>query len=97
MAAGRDEAVHPLQPVVQELQRLWGDVYLDLALAWGKRFIEMLFLDSEPNRLGPTFREALYRHTGGHALFTVELLRGLQERGDLLRDQDGHWVAVDSR
>ncbi len=26
----------------------------------------------------------LYRQTAGHPLFTIELLRGLQERGDLL-------------
>ena len=31
-------------------------------------------LDSEPNRLGAAFRETLYRHTGGRAPFTVELL-----------------------
>ncbi|HUW13741.1 MAG TPA: tetratricopeptide repeat protein, partial [Anaerolineae bacterium] len=34
----------------------------------------------------------LYGQTGGHALFTVELLRGLQERGDLIRDAQGRWI-----
>jgi tetratricopeptide (TPR) repeat protein len=42
--------------------------------------------------LSPAFGEALYRHTQGHALFTVEMLRGLQERGDLVQDTDGFWV-----
>jgi predicted ATPase len=34
----------------------------------------------------------LYRQTGGQPLFTIELLRGLQERGDLVRDAAGRWV-----
>lgn len=34
----------------------------------------------------------LYRQTRGHPLFTVELLRGLQQRGDLVRDPEGRWV-----
>jgi predicted ATPase len=34
----------------------------------------------------------LYRQTRGHPLFTVELLRGLQEQGDLARDAEGFWV-----
>ena len=34
----------------------------------------------------------LYRQTRGHPLFTVELLRGLQERGDLVQDPEGRWV-----
>ncbi len=35
---------------------------------------------------------ALYRQTGGHPLFTVELLHGLQARGDLVRNAAGEWV-----
>jgi len=34
----------------------------------------------------------LYRQTRGHALFTVELLRGLEERGDLIQDDQGWWA-----
>jgi tetratricopeptide (TPR) repeat protein len=33
----------------------------------------------------------LYRQTRGHPLFTIELLRGMQERGDLIQDQSGRW------
>ncbi len=50
------------------------------------------FLDSEPNRLGLPFREMLYRQTRGHPLFTIELLRGMQERGDLVQDPEGRWI-----
>jgi tetratricopeptide (TPR) repeat protein len=31
-------------------------------------------------------------HTDGHPLFTVELLRNLQERGNLVKDKDGCWI-----
>ena len=47
---------------------------------------------AEPNRLSAAFRAQLVRHTEGHPLFTVELLRGLQEGGDLVRDAEGCWV-----
>jgi predicted ATPase len=91
VAIGRGGERHPLQPLVHELQRYYGDSAIDLDRAEGRGFVDAI-LDSEPNRLGPSFRELLYRQTGGHPLFTVELLRGLQERGDLLRDDEGRWV-----
>jgi tetratricopeptide (TPR) repeat protein len=34
----------------------------------------------------------LFHQTQGHPLFTIELLRGLQERGDLTRDSEGYWI-----
>ncbi len=86
------EERHPLASVVHELRRDLGDIQVDLDRAGGRPFVEAL-LDSEPNRLGAAFRETLARHTGGNPLFTVELLRGLQERGDLVRDEAGRWVA----
>jgi predicted ATPase len=49
-------------------------------------------LDTEPHRLDKAFQEAFYKHTQGHALFAVEMLRGLQERGDLVQDVAGQWV-----
>ncbi|MBB5236193.1 ATP-binding protein [Deinococcus budaensis] len=88
-AAGR----HPLEPVLLEIKRYAGDVWVDLQTdeAGGRDFVNRL-LDTEANRLGADFREALFRHTEGHALFTAELLRRLQERGDLIRDAQGCWV-----
>jgi len=82
---------HPLEPVVNEFKRYLGDVEIDLERVEGWQFVEA-FLDSEPNRLGHPFREMLYRQTRGHPLFTIELLRGMQERGDLFQDGEGHWV-----
>jgi predicted ATPase/DNA-binding XRE family transcriptional regulator len=88
---GRQGERHPLEPVLNELQRQFGDRRIVLNQAQGKQFIDS-FLDTEPNRLGLPFREALYRQTRGHALFTVEMLRGLQARGDLVRNEQGQWT-----
>jgi predicted ATPase len=94
VALGRGGERHPLEPVVHELTRYRGDVSIDLdaipAVA-NRQFVDAL-LDAEPNRVGQAFREALFHQTGGHALFTVELIRFLQERGNLERDGSGRWV-----
>jgi len=91
VAIGRDGKRHPLKPVVNEFQRDFGDVAVNLDQAGSRDFIEA-FLDSQPNRLGGAFREMLYRQTHGHPLFTIELLQGLQEQGDLVQDREGRWV-----
>jgi predicted ATPase len=88
---GRDGARHPLLPVVNEFQREYGDVTVNVDQAEGRDFVEAL-LDSEPNRLGVDFREMLYQQTCGHPLFTLELLRGLQEQGALVQDAESRWV-----
>ena len=88
VALGRDGQRHPLESVVDELQRLHGDRPVDLDQSNGWAFLQAL-LDSEPNHLGIAFREKLYAHVGGHPLYMLELLRGMQERGDLLRDGEG--------
>jgi predicted ATPase/transcriptional regulator with XRE-family HTH domain len=85
---------HPLEPVVHEFKRRFGDIEIDLgrfAPEEGRAFVDAL-IESEPNRLGEAFREALFRHTEGHPLFTVELLRNMQERGDLVQDEAGRWM-----
>ncbi|UCG25792.1 MAG: AAA family ATPase [Chloroflexota bacterium] len=81
---------HPLEPVVNELQRDFGGAPVVLDQAERRKFVDAL-LDTEPNRLESSFREMLYRQTRGHPLFTIELLQGMQERGDLLCE-DGNWV-----
>ncbi|MDM8530465.1 ABC transporter substrate-binding protein [Anaerolineales bacterium HSG25] len=88
---GRDEARHPLEPVVNELKRGYGDIQLDLGQATDYNFVEAL-LDSQPNQLGSEFRQALYQKTQGHPLFTVELLRTMRECGDMVQNQHQQWV-----
>jgi DNA-binding SARP family transcriptional activator/predicted ATPase len=87
---------HPLAPVVNEFQRTFGDITVNLDQVEGQDFVEA-FLDSPasalaPNRLGMPFRDILYRQTRGHPLFTIELLQGLQEQGNLVQDPEGRWV-----
>jgi len=82
---------HPFEPVLNELQRQFGNIQITLDQAEGKRFVEAL-LDTKPNQLSIEFRETLYRQTGGHALFTVEMLRELQARGDLVENEQGQWT-----
>ncbi|MCB0195744.1 MAG: AAA family ATPase [Anaerolineae bacterium] len=85
---------HPLAGIVSEIKRQHGDIWLDLGdltAIEGRQFVDA-YLDTQPNKLDEAFREALFRHTGGYALFTVELLTDMQDRGDLVRDEDGAWI-----
>lgn len=90
VALMQDGEPHPLAQVVHKFQSDFGDIILDLSQAEGQTFVDDL-LDSQPNRLGNFFRQTLYQQTGGHPLFTIELLRGMQERGDVIRDGAGVW------
>ena len=83
---------HPLAATINELRSLKGEILIDLDRADGRAFVEA-YVDSEANRLGAPFRDALVAQTGGHALFTVETLRNLQERGELFQDAAGRWTA----
>lgn len=91
VAIERDGQRHPLEFVVNEFQRHFGYTSLNLAQAEGEAFVNGL-LDSEPNRFNDSFRSTLFQLTEGHPLFTIELLRGMQERGDLIHDEAGRWV-----
>jgi predicted ATPase len=94
VALGRDGGRHPLEPILNELKRYYGDIVVDLSQTEakdGRAFVEAL-VDSEPNQLDRGFRDELFAHTGGHPLFTVELLRNLQECGTLVKDAQGNWI-----
>ncbi|MBV7331300.1 AAA family ATPase [Chloroflexi bacterium TSY] len=94
VAHGRNGEPHPLTLVTSELKGLYGDVWISLnrlSEEARRRFVDLL-IGSEPNHLDENFRQALFRQTSGHALFTVELLRDMQERGDLVQDENGCWI-----
>jgi predicted ATPase len=94
LAEGRAGGQHPLSGILSEFKRHFGDVWVDLDQGEpgeGREFIDAL-LDSERNRLGEDFRQQLVRTTEGHPLFTVELLRDLEERGALRQDDQELWV-----
>ena len=95
LASGRDGARPPLEKCINEINRYWRNVNVDLASAIGgdagRMFINDL-LDTEPNRLDDDFRRQLFKHTEGQPLFVVEILRLLQERNQLIKDGEGRWA-----
>lgn len=94
VALGRAGGRHPLEPVINEVRRTFGDVIIDLGAgseSEARVFVDSL-LDTEPNGLGEGFRTALLQHTQSHPLFTIELLRHLQANGDLIKDEAGRWI-----
>jgi hypothetical protein len=91
VAIGREGERHPLAPVINEFQLIFGDIFINVDLAESHNFVNAI-IDSEPNKLGLSFRETLSQLTLGHPLYTIELLHGMQEREDLVKDQDGHWI-----
>ncbi len=92
VAVGRGGGRHPLEPVVNELRTVFGDVEVALEEGGDRAFVDAL-VDSEPNALDGGFRAALFRQTDGHALFTVELMHALRDAGVLARER-GRWRAV---
>jgi predicted ATPase len=96
VAIGRSGSRHPLTPILNEIKRAFGDIWIDLDQVEDiekMRFVSSL-IDTEPNSIDNDFRKELYLHTGGHPLFTVELLRDLEIQGMLRRDEKGSLVVV---
>ncbi len=94
VSLGRGDQRHPLSTVVSELKRYYGDFVISLddsGEAEEREFVNAL-LDAEANKLGEDFRNALLQRTRGHPLFATELLREMQERGDLVQDSNAQWI-----
>ena len=60
-------ARHPLEAVINEIQRVSGDRPIDLDRCEGRQFVEAL-LDAEPNRLSADFRAQLVRRDVGNEI-----------------------------
>lgn len=82
---------HCLASILNEFQRRFGEIQIDLSQADGHAFVNA-YLDSEPNLYDQDFRKTLYRYSGGSPLFTVELLQGMQDRGEVVQDEASRWV-----
>ncbi|MGD2155128.1 MAG: protein kinase, partial [Gemmatimonadales bacterium] len=91
VALGRQGERHPLESLVNELRRDFGDLLIDLDRPEERSFVDAL-LDSRPNRISEDFRDTFFQHTRGHPLFTIELLRSMQERGWLVRNEAGELI-----
>ena len=88
---GRAGRRHPLESVLHEFKRDFGDIEVELGMAEGLHFIDS-FLDTEPNHFKTEFRNMLFKQTRGHPLFTVELLRDMQDRKVLVKNKKSQWV-----
>jgi ABC-type oligopeptide transport system substrate-binding subunit/DNA-binding SARP family transcriptional activator len=89
---------HALLNVVNELTRRFGDIQVNLdnfSPQEGRSLVDT-YLDQaeslQQNLLGEEFRSKLFWKTHGHPLFMVELLREMQTRSDLVRNEQGVWV-----
>lgn len=83
---------HPLQGAVQELRAVYGSNQIDLMQSEAVQFVKEM-IQSEPNELDQHFLDSLVRHTSGNPLFAIELLRGMQLRGEIFKNSRGKWVA----
>lgn len=95
VARGRLGTRHPLEDIINELRRYSGEIRIPLDESDEtdrRQFIDLL-LDSEPNTFDERFRQVLFQHTGGQALFTVEILNELASRGSIQHDAQGRWFA----
>ena len=95
IGVGRNRGRHPLAPLLNEFQSSFGEITIDLDRirgVSGRDFVNA-YVDTEPNRLDETFRQGLYRRTQGNPLFTIQLLRNLQEREEIVLDEQGSWIA----
>ncbi|MBN1482933.1 hypothetical protein EH223_13445 [candidate division KSB1 bacterium] len=91
VAMGRNGERHPLESVVNEFRGIFGSLEIEVDRAAGRQFVNA-FIDTEPNQLSTSFRDTLFQQTEGHALFTVELLRSMQDIGALVQDAEGRWI-----
>ena len=82
---------HPLETIFHEFQRRFDQVLVDLSRADGHAFLNDC-LDRIPNCFDREFRDTLYDYTQGNALFVMELLSGMQLRGEVALDDSGKWI-----
>lgn len=89
-----DSIPHPLAELLPEFRRIFGNLEINLNQTNHenrRKFIDDL-LDTEPNNFDTEFRQALYNQTSGQPLFTVELLRQMQEQKSIVKDEQGRWM-----
>lgn len=95
--AGRAASGHLLEEMLSDIQRYYGNVVIDLTPTIGgvsgRDFVNAV-IDNEPNVIDQNFRDRVFQRTEGHPLFTVELLRLLQQQGVLSKNPHGQWCLV---
>ena len=87
---------HPLRSTLNEVKRYHGNVWIDLDKIQqerGRAFVDA-FLDTSPNQLDESFRQHLVKLTGGHPLFTSEILRNMKDDDDIIQNNEGYWTVT---
>ncbi|MCP5095837.1 MAG: tetratricopeptide repeat protein [Chloroflexi bacterium] len=80
---------HHLNKLLTETKRIYGDIVIDLnhlPLHENQQLVDGLLDQIEPAIITDDFRKALFQHTEGHPLFTVELLRAIQTSQESLTE-----------
>jgi serine/threonine protein kinase len=91
ISLSHDGMRHPLVPVINEFERGFDDLKVEIGYKGDRHFLEA-YLDTEPNLLGKDFRDTLFQQTKGHPLFTIELLNSMKEKMALVLDNDNRWI-----
>ncbi len=91
LSFSRDGMRHPLIPVINEFERTFDDIKVEIGYKGDRHFLEA-YLDTEPNQLGKGFRDTLFQQTKGLPLFTIELLKSMKERMALVLDTHNRWI-----
>lgn len=90
---GRAGQRHPLEATLNELKRYFGDIWVDLGdlkADANRQFVDQV-LDAQCDGVDEAFRSDLFKRTGGHALFTIELVQFLKHRGYLVQNAQNKW------
>ena len=93
-----EESSQSLNGIVNEFKRIYGDIEVDLRQIQSEENREFVnaYIDLEPNIFEDDFREALFEHTEGQPLFTVELLEDMRVRKDITLNKDKQWEVSES-
>ncbi len=86
-----------LPKLLSEIRRLYGDITIDLEMLnedENQNFVQS-YLRSNFNGVPDFFERDLYQYTEGHPLFTIELLRSMRSKNQLVEDKNGRLVTVD--
>ena len=85
---------HPLAPVLDELKREYGQISGSILTSPRvPTFVDAFLRFGTESAWVREFRQMLYSAIPVvMRFFTVELLRDLQEQGDLIQDESGFWV-----
>ena len=94
----REGQPHPLESVLREFEYRYGVSCIDLDQVTQKenRSFSDSLLSTQANRFDDSFLEAFFNRAQGYPLFSVELLRTMQQRGEIEEDHAGRWIPIPS-